>query len=132
MFWEKPKYRDSYLGEFAFSSGGWSVQVETEHGSVLASVSGDKHLLDPAALLQLKEILLNLNDHHSSALDAIHADEFAMSWLDGTNGVLEFSNICSSSVPGKFSLLFGLTEWRDATINVDFVQGRINEVWCND
>ena len=132
MFWKQPKRIDADLGELTFSSGSWGVYVDTDYGSILASTDGDKRSIDAAALLQLKDILLKLDKYHLAAVTAIHADEFSMSWLDGANGTLELGNICSSKDPGKFSLLFGLTDWKDATINVDFNHGHIAEVWCND
>jgi hypothetical protein len=132
MFWKKLKHTDSELGEFTYSSGSWGVNVDTRYGQVLASVDGDRNSLDAAALLQLREVLLDLDKHYSSALDAIRLDESAQSFLDGANGVLEFGNICSSKVPGDFSLMFGLTDWKDATISVEFEQGSVREVWCGD
>ena len=132
MFWKKPKQTDPELGEFVYSSGSWSRNIDTQYGQVLASADGDADSLDPVALVQLKDILREIHEHYSKALAAIDADEFAQSFLDGANGVLEFGNICSSKEPGMFSLMFGLTEWKDATICVEFEKDSVREVWCGD
>ncbi|NZA26833.1 hypothetical protein H0E84_10595 [Luteimonas sp. SJ-92] len=132
MFWKKPKLTDPHLGELAYSSGSWDTHIETRHGRILASVSGSRRSLDGVSRSQLIAIVGDLDRYHSGAVTAIRMDQFASEWLDGTHGTLELSNIISTNVEGQFSLLFGFSAWPDGTINADFCDWKVKEVWCND
>ena len=134
MFWRKKQqpFQDDKLGTLTFSYSQWdSEDMETPAGTVVVSVDGDRSAPDPDALRNAHEALPRLAELRDEALAFINSDAHAIEFMEH-NGSPCLDGFSFTATTGEFAVNFGLTQWPDAMLNVQYVGGKAVEVWLGD
>ncbi|MEC8810258.1 MAG: hypothetical protein VXY23_03000 [Pseudomonadota bacterium] len=130
MFWKKRKYRDYELGELTFSCRSWQLETLLNGDELYVDIEGTKDRPDSSALRQAKNLLANITKIRCAAEEYVATagvEHFTVG-----HGKLILDGLTSYKDEGRFDLGFGLSDWDDAIVVVQFIDGKPRDIQIGD
>ena len=132
MFGRQRKIQHPIFGEMTHASGDWMTadSVPSKAGPAIIYVEGSPDGPHASAVDLAVNTIQRATEIVSLAKVFVTANESAMEFVGG-GGRLQFDGL-SFRANGDFSVNFGVVDWPDAMVDVQFRDGQPYDVWLAD
>jgi hypothetical protein len=133
VFWKKKTtIQDSHFGSLTYFRSEWSSDTfQTPSGEIAVSFTGDQISPNQECMLYAQSVVANSVEFVALAIAYIHTDKNSIEFMQNS-GALEFDGFSFFTKAETFSANFGLSDWEDAMLNVQFSNGVPYQVLLSD